>query len=847
MPGPPVARRGPTSLVAASALAATLVSLAVAPAMTAVAAARPVAAAGALMTTAPAASPAAGSYATDRLLVRFADGAPRQAQAHALEIAGASAPEAVDGTPYVRVAVTGDLTRTIVALSADQAVAEVQRVYRRRATGLPTQPITTAQPSASAQPVAGRSFGPPVIPTDPSYAKSQAANARLMRLPAAWAVRHTSPMIVAVVDTGVDLKHPDLAGRLVPGYDFVENDNKPQDGNGHGTQVAGIIGAAPDNKRGIAGVVWNARIMPVRVLDADGYGFDDTIAKGIVWAANHGASVINLSLGGPEADDVLRTAVDYATRKGALVVVAAGNDGTGVTQYPAAYSSALAVAATDSAGALTQFSSYGDWVDVAAPGWNVLSTALRFPGASDYVTESGTSFSAPYVSGVAALVRAQHPTWTVAHVRRHITATARDAGAPGHDQYYGFGVVDAFAALGGAPTRRISGGASDTNDSPLHAETAFPATRTIGLEGDVDWFRYHATGPVWARVRVTGANSFRDDGPQSFTPMVSMYDGQLHALRGGAADDSGQPVVMDVWLPAAGDYYVSVRNQFPCRSPRPYTVTIAPTLSPNVGFSPVTAADFDTQSGGAAIGDVTGDGTNDLVLSSAASFGGPSFLTVVPGRAGPITTKRTYYDARFFWPGQGAIAIGDVTGDGRRDVLLGTDAGVQLFAQTTRGGLVDKGLIPGTIGGTVAVIPHAGGGRVVAQTKDAGGGPNGLAVFTLVKGVWQHDMVGTVHANEIEVGDLNGDSTPDFAVIDGSPNVTMFTDSGPSYTPAVIAPSSTSGITGLEVADVTGDGLADIITTADRYARKGSVTVMRQESTGFSIGGTATYAGGNGP
>jgi subtilisin family serine protease len=425
MPGPPVARRGPTSLVAASALAATLVSLAVAPATTAVAAARrPVPAAGALVTTASAASPAAGSYATDRLLVRFADGAPRQAQAHALEIAGASAPERVDGTPYVRVAVTGDLTRTIVALSADQAVAEVQRVYRRRATGLPAQPSTTAQPSAS------RSFGPPVIPTDPAYAKSEAANARLMRLPAAWAVRHTSPMIVAVVDTGVDLKHPDLAGRLVPGYDFVENDNKPQDGNGHGTQVAGIIGAAPDNKRGIAGVVWNARIMPVRVLDADGYGFDDTIAKGIVWAANHGASVINLSLGGPEADDVLRTAVDYATRKGALVVVAAGNDGTGVTQYPAAYSSALAVAATDSTGALTQFSSYGDWVDVAAPGWNVLSTALRFPGASDYVTESGTSFSAPYVSGIAALVRAQHPTWTVAHVRRHSDRSRRGGTGP---------------------------------------------------------------------------------------------------------------------------------------------------------------------------------------------------------------------------------------------------------------------------------------------------------------------------------------------------------------------------------------------------------------------------------
>ncbi len=837
MSRPSAIRRGPISMVVAAALTAGALGAVVGPAHIAVAAVTSsVSAPPAGGTTAAAHAQApAGSgtsvVARDRLLIRFTAGATRAAQAQALAAAGVADPQPVDHTPYVRVSVPGDLATVSRVLAHDAAIAEVQPVYQRRTTDLPATRTAALTPS------------------EPAYRKSQAADAGLLRLPAAWALRHDSSVVVAVVDTGVDLGHPDLKGRIVPGHDFVDNDATAQDENGHGTQVAGIIGAVPDNNRGVAGVVWNARIMPVRVLDADGYGFDDTIAKGIIWAADHGASVINLSLGGPEADSVLQSAVSYATRKGALVVVAAGNDGTAATQYPAAYSEAIAVAATDSTGTLTLFSSYGDWVDVAAPGWNVLSTALRFRGAPSYIAESGTSFSAPYVSGVAALVRAQHPRWSVGHIRAQLRTTARDAGTPGFDEFYGFGVLDAAAALGAPRGRPVASAAADANDTPAHAVSALPATQTIGVEGDVDWFRYRAAGPTWVRVRVSGGSSYREDGPQSLAPLISVYDGHLTPMRGGAADDSGAPVSIDVWLPAAGDFFVSVRNQYPCRSTVPYTVSIAATTAPRVDFLPVTAADFDTQSGGVAIGDVTGDGRNDLVLSSAASFGGPSFLTVVPGRNGPVSSKRIYYDAKFFWPGQGTVAIADVNGDGRRDVVLGTDAGAQLFLQTRAHTLVDKGLIPGTKGGTVAVVPHAGGAGVVAQHNDSLGNPHALAVFSFAHSAWSHVDLATVAANEIEVGDLNADGRPDIAVTDGSPDIWTFLDDGSSsYTMSTLTPVPSTSVTSLAVADVTGDGLDDVITTADRYASKGSVTVLRQLPGAFFVpGGTATFTGGNGP
>ncbi len=224
----------------------------------------------------------------------------------------------------------------------------------------------------------------------------------------AWDVSKGTGVKVAVVDSGVNAQHPDLAGRVGAGVNIVPPAGGVQDDFGHGTLVAGIIAANLGNKRGIAGIAPQAQIMPVKVLDASGGGTDAEIASGITWAADHGAKVINLSLGGPGNSDVLCAAVDTALADDAVVVAAAGNDAGETVGYPAACPGVIAVSATNDTGALTSFSSFGWRVDVAAPGFDITSTASRRRRPpTRTTTESGTSLSAPIVAGVAALVRAR--------------------------------------------------------------------------------------------------------------------------------------------------------------------------------------------------------------------------------------------------------------------------------------------------------------------------------------------------------------------------------------------------------------------------------------------------------
>jgi subtilisin family serine protease len=235
---------------------------------------------------------------------------------------------------------------------------------------------------------------------------------RLIGLPQAWDVtRGADGLVVAVVDTGVDPEQADLRGALVPGYDFVNRDADPRDDEGHGTSVAGIIAARGDNHTGTAGVCWRCKIMPVKVLGTDGVGDDSVIAAGVVWAADHGARVINLSLGGPVTTQDLSNAVAYAVGHGAVVVAAAGNSASTTPFYPAAEPAALSVAATTSSDRAYSWSNYGPWVDVAAPGCNAA------PSVSGHsVIFCGTSSATPVVSGVAALALAAQPSADPARV-----------------------------------------------------------------------------------------------------------------------------------------------------------------------------------------------------------------------------------------------------------------------------------------------------------------------------------------------------------------------------------------------------------------------------------------------
>jgi len=234
---------------------------------------------------------------------------------------------------------------------------------------------------------------------------------RLIGMPAAWqAISGTGP-VIAVLDSGADLTHPDLSGAFVPGYDLVNGDGDPTDDNGHGTAAAGVIAARADNAEGGAGVCPSCSIMPVKVLGADGGGSSAIVAAGIVWATDHGARVISMSLGAPGRSQVLSDAVAYAVTKGVVLIAAAGNNGTTTLFYPAAEPGVVSVAATNSADVLYDWSNRGSWVNVAAPGCNVAPAI-----GGSYENFCGTSSATPVVAGLAGLALELHPQASIAEV-----------------------------------------------------------------------------------------------------------------------------------------------------------------------------------------------------------------------------------------------------------------------------------------------------------------------------------------------------------------------------------------------------------------------------------------------
>jgi serine protease len=263
---------------------------------------------------------------------------------------------------------------------------------------------------------------------------------------AAWTVTRGAGIVVAVVDTGV-APAPDLAGHVLPGWNILARNDDATDDNGHGTHVAGTIAEIGGNGLAESGVAPEASILPVKVLDATGGGTDADVAAGIVWAADHGARIINLSLGGDEESAVLADGVAYARSKGVLLVAAAGNDG-GPVGVPARLAGVLAVGAVDANRVRAPFSAGGRALDLVAPGVGILQQTLDGAGGYADRSWSGTSMASPQVAGVAALTLAAGRAKTALGVARLLTRTALDLGVAGRDPAYGAGLVRADAALG---------------------------------------------------------------------------------------------------------------------------------------------------------------------------------------------------------------------------------------------------------------------------------------------------------------------------------------------------------------------------------------------------------------
>jgi len=267
---------------------------------------------------------------------------------------------------------------------------------------------------------------------------------RQIRAPEAWdTMRHARDVTVAVIDTGVDLTHPDLADRIVEGTNLVKPGTPPKDDHGHGTNVAGVIAAIGNNGIGTAGLAWTVKLMPIKALESDGLGDEDKLGEAIRYAVDAGANIVVMSLGLNRYSPFLKEIVDYAEQKGVLLVSAAGNEGRDV-KFPAAYPTVLAVGGASVNNRVRMESNHGPEIDLVAP-WEVFTTAM----GNDYAYNQGTSMAAPQVAGAAALVLSAWPQFKPYEVRNLLRQTALDIGDKGWDPRAGYGLLQVDRALSG--------------------------------------------------------------------------------------------------------------------------------------------------------------------------------------------------------------------------------------------------------------------------------------------------------------------------------------------------------------------------------------------------------------
>ncbi|MDT0275951.1 S8 family serine peptidase [Blastococcus goldschmidtiae] len=435
-------------------------------------------------------------------------------------------------------------------------------------------------------------------------------------------------VVVAVLDTGV-APHAELASALVAGQNFTDSPGgltDATDRHGHGTHVAGTIGA--DAGSYVEGVAPGVRIMPVKVLGDSGGGWTNWAADGIIWAADNGADVINMSLGGSSPNTVQAQAIAYARSKGVTVVAAAGNDNTSTPFYPAADTGVIAVAAVDQQRAKASFSNYGSYVDVAAPGVSILSTYL-----ADHVYMSGTSMASPHVAGVVALMEAVAPALTPDQLEQALAGSATDLGAAGRDDLFGHGLVDAVRAVQGAKAL-AGGGTVPVNTAPVAtADTVSlpynPGTRTLAVtandtDADGDPLQIvSATQGTYGTVATTATSlqyTPTRSGPFADTVTYTVSDG-----RGGTAVGT---VRVSVAAPPAPVVRKPSAPRIGARTPVPSGVRLRWAAPADTGGAVISAYRVTAYQGSTPVRSVVVDGRTTTVTVTGLRNGTPYRLAV---------------------------------------------------------------------------------------------------------------------------------------------------------------------------------------------------------------------------
>ena len=368
------------------------------------------------------------------------------------------------------------------------------------------------------------------VPNDP-YFPSQ-WHLSTINGPAAWDITTGNAAVpIAMVDSGVDATHPDLSSKVIPGYSFLTSNTNTADVLGHGTATAGTAAAASNNAGGITGVAWLNPIMPLVVLDSTDYASYSNIASAITYAADHGARIINVSIGGSSASSTLQSAVTYAWNKGSVVFASAMNNSTSTPYYPAACDLVVSVSATEPTDTLSSFSNYGSWIDLSAPGNNILTTQR----GGGYSTWYGTSFSSPIAAATGALALGINPALSATALVNLLQQNSDDIGAPGWDPNFGWGRINAYrTAL--AATNSIS---ADKTAPTVSIASPTPGAVVSGV--------LQVTGPAADNVAVMRAELWIDGNLDSTCASSafscawnsSAYAVGSHALAVKAYDAAG--------------------------------------------------------------------------------------------------------------------------------------------------------------------------------------------------------------------------------------------------------------------------------------------------------------------